>query len=108
MITLGDGTDESHRRMQAGIDDLWTYTGEMFVAHDADAPLVQAGIVADHASLREPWEKHVDAVLTEATLERPRGAFMQKGGTRGVHSEHLGYLLAEMQFLQRSYPNATW
>jgi ring-1,2-phenylacetyl-CoA epoxidase subunit PaaC len=108
VITLGDGTDESHRRMQSAIDDLWTYTGEMFVNDPGDAALIEAGIVADHAALHDGWMASIERVLAEATLERPRGTYMQRGGTRGVHTEHLGYLLAEMQFLQRAYPNATW
>jgi ring-1,2-phenylacetyl-CoA epoxidase subunit PaaC len=108
VVTLGDGTEESHRRMQAGIDDLWMYTGEMFETDPAEAPLVEAGITIDHACLREPWNTYIEPVLKEATLEKPRAAFMQRGGRHGVHTEHLGFLLAEMQFLQRSYPNAIW
>src|SRR5207249_8767659 len=105
---LGDGTDESHRRIQTAIDDLWTYTGEMFEMDDVDHALLTQGISVDLAGLREPWLDHVNGTLTEATLELPQPGWAQRGGRRGVHSEHLGFLLAEMQFLQRAYPNATW
>ncbi len=108
VIRLGDGTDVSHARMQAAIDDLWTYTGEMFVPDATELALLEAGIAADVGALATPWREHVDAVLAEATLEAPAGTFMQKGGKQGVHTEHLGHLLAEMQFLQRAYPGARW
>ena len=94
--------------MQAAIDDLWTYTGEMFAPMRSSAPLVEAGIAADVRALAAPWRQHVDAVLAEATLAAPATAHMQKGGKQGVHTEHLGHLLAEMQFLQRAYPGARW
>ena len=108
VIRLGDGTEGSHARMQAAIDDLWTYTGEMFVPDAMELALVDAGIAADVRALAAPWRGHVDAVLTEATLQAPAGTFMQKGGKQGMHTEHLGHLLAEMQFLQRAYPGACW
>jgi ring-1,2-phenylacetyl-CoA epoxidase subunit PaaC len=108
VIRLGDGTQESHRRMQAALDDLWIYTGEMLTADAADDVLASRGIVPDPASLREPWLEHVGDVLREGTLAMPSGTWMQKGGKQGRHTEHLGYILAEMQFLQRAYPNAQW
>ena len=108
VMILGDGTDDSHRRIQAAIDDLWTYTGEMFEMDNVDHALLTQGISVDLAGLREPWLDHVNGTLTEATLELPQPGWAQRGGRRGVHSEHLGFLLAEMQFLQRAYPNATW
>ena len=108
VIRLGDGTDESHARMQAAIDALWMYTGEMFVPDAIELELVAAGVAVDVRALAEPWRRHVDAVLAEATLRPPRDAFIQQGGKRGVHTEHLGHLLAEMQVLQRSYPGAQW
>ena len=104
VIRLGDGTGESHAKMQAAIDELWTYTGEMFAADPAELALAEAGIVADVRALAAPWRQRVGAVLEEATLALPADAHMQKGGKQGVHTEHLGYLLAEMQFLQRAYP----
>lgn len=108
VIRLGDGTDESHARMQAAIDNLWTYTGEMFVADADEATLIDAGIAADVRLLALPWKRRVDAVMDEATLAVPASAHMQRGGKQGVHTEHFGYLLAEMQFLQRAYPGAQW
>ncbi len=103
LIRLGDGTTESHRRAQNALDDLWPYTGELFtdtVGH--------AGIVVPPTSLRGTWNATIDGILARATLERPADRWMQSGGRGGRHTEHLGHLLAEMQFLQRSYPGATW
>jgi len=108
VIRLGDGTDESHAKMQAAIDDLWMYTGEMFTADAIELALIEAGIAADVRSLAPPWREHVEAVLREATLATPAGAFMQQGGKRGAHTEHLGHLLSEMQVLSRSHPGAQW
>ena len=108
VIRLGDGTEESHAKMQAAIDGLWTYTGEMFVPDATEQALIDAGIAADVRALEVPWRQQVDAVLAEATIAVPAGAYMQKGGKQGGHTEQLGYLLAEMQFLQRAYPNAQW
>jgi len=108
VIRLGDGTEESHARMQAALDDQWTYAGEFFVADDADTSMAEAGIAPAPASLKPAWDATVDAVLKEATLERPSGTFVHKGGRQGRHTEHLGHLLAEMQFLQRAYPGAKW
>ena len=108
LIRLGDGTEESHARAQDAVDDLWMYTGEMF---EADAPtrdLIARGVAVDPAPIRPEWDRVVDAVLAEATLTRPAQTWMQTGGRAGRHSEHLGYLLAEMQFLQRAYPGAAW
>jgi len=112
VIRLGDGTEESHARMQAAIDGLWMYTGEMFAADAVERALAERGIAADLAALEAPWRRHVDAVLAEATLAVPQDPWMQgaggRGGKQGIHTEHLGRLLAEMQFLQRAYPNAQW
>jgi ring-1,2-phenylacetyl-CoA epoxidase subunit PaaC len=108
VVRLGDGTEESHRRMERAIDDLWVYTGELFEMDEIDRTLLTQGLAIDLAALRQPWSEHVGRTLEEATLEQPKQGWAQRGGKRGVHSEHLGYLLAEMQFLQRAYPNATW
>jgi len=103
LIRLGDGTAESHRRAQAALDQLWPYTGELFT------PFPSASAIApDATTLRAAWNATVDDVLARATLTRPKHGWMQSGGRGGRHTEHLGYLLAEMQFLQRTYPNATW
>ena len=108
VIRLGDGTDESHARMQAAIDDLWTYTGEMFTPDATEIALIDVGVAADARALAAPWRERVDAVLAEATLSAPHDTYMQQGGKRGVHTEHLGHLLAEMQVLQRAYSGARW
>ena len=108
VVRLGDGTDESHRRMQDALDALWAYTGEMFVSDAKDAQVAAAGLMPDPASLKPAWEATVRDVLTAATLTIPADGFAHKGGKNGVHTEHLGYILADMQFLQRAYPGATW
>ena len=112
VIRLGDGTEDSHRRMQAAVDELWMYTGEMFDADVVDGPLIDAGIACDPRTLAAPWRQRVDAVFTEATLDVPQGTWMQgvrgRGGRQGVHTEHIGPMLAQMQWLQRAYPGAQW
>ena len=108
VIRLGDGTAESHARMQAALDDLWPYTGELFIADDVDDAVVAAGIGPEPDSLKADWHETVDGVLRAATLTVPDGDFAHKGGKHGIHTEHLGYILADMQFLQRAYPGATW
>jgi len=112
VIRLGDGTDESHGRMQKALDTLWPYTGEMFFADAVDDALVDSGIAPDARTLQEPWLAALRRVLDEATLVLPAGAWMQgsggRGGKQGVHTEHLGHLLTEMQYLQRAYPGAQW
>ena len=112
MIRLGDGTEESHARMQRALDRFWPYTGELFAADAVDAELDKRGVAPDPQSLRDPWLAAIRAVVDEATLAMPGGEWMhgsrRGGGKQGVHTEHLGHLLTEMQFLQRAYPGATW
>ncbi|GAC1045180.1 phenylacetate-CoA oxygenase subunit PaaC [Rhizobium sp. No.120] len=108
VIRLGDGTDESHRRMQEALNEHWPFTGEMFVSDDLDAELIGARVIPEPQSLKTGWDEIVTETLTEATLKRPADGYMHKGGRRGVHTEHLGYVLTELQFLQRAYPGATW
>ncbi len=108
VIRLGDGTEESHRRIQKAVNDLWTYSGEAFMADDLDNWAVENGIGVDLNSIKPIFNKTIDDVLNEATLVKPAANFMQSGGKQGTHSEHLGFLLAEMQFLQRAYPNSKW
>ncbi|MGO8916599.1 MAG: 1,2-phenylacetyl-CoA epoxidase subunit PaaC [Stellaceae bacterium] len=108
LIRLGDGTAESHRRAQAALDELWPYVGELFESDAVEQALSAEGIAVDPASLRPEWEKTMQAVIAEATLTAPAAQWMQSGGRRGRHSEHLGHLLATMQVLQRAYPGATW
>ncbi|MFN3836069.1 MAG: 1,2-phenylacetyl-CoA epoxidase subunit PaaC, partial [Glycocaulis sp.] len=101
VIRLGDGTDESHARMQAALNALWPYAGEAFLGDAADERLATAGLMPAPESLRAPWDATVNDVLEEATLARPTSGFAHKGGKQGRHSEHLGHLLAPMQWLQR-------
>jgi ring-1,2-phenylacetyl-CoA epoxidase subunit PaaC len=108
VVRLGDGTAESHRRMQEAIDRLWMYTGELFDSDAVDANLIAAEVACDPALLHAPWRQQVADVLEEATLAMPADGWMQRGSHTGRHTEHLGFLLAEMQFLQRAYPGATW
>ncbi len=108
MLKLGDGTPESHRRVQEAVDELWRYTGELFEMDDAERALVAEGIATDREALREPWRAEVSRVLQAATLQVPDDGFMQRGGREGRHTEHLGHLLAEMQIVARSYPGAEW
>jgi ring-1,2-phenylacetyl-CoA epoxidase subunit PaaC len=108
MIRLGDGTDESRRRAQTAIDDLWAYTGEMFEADASERGLIDADIAVDPATLRALWLEAVSNVLREATLKLPSSDWMQQGGRSGRHSEHLGHLLSELQSMQRTFPGVTW
>ena len=113
VVRLGDGSAESHDRMQAALTALWSFTGEMFTDDDHDRALADAGVMPLPSSLRPAWDRTVAQVLEEATLSHPGEVWQQGttgmgGGKRGVHSEHLGHLLAQMQFLQRAYPGARW
>ena len=108
VIRLGDGTDESHARVQVAVDDLWAYTGEMFGADDAERGLIDAGVAIDPTMLLPEWLSIVSHVAREATLTLPENDWMQQGGRDGRHSEHLGHLLSELQYMQRSFPGATW
>ncbi len=109
VIRLGDGTDESRARMIAALDRVWGFTDELFQMDDVDKAALAAGIGVDLEALRPAWDSHVGAVLAEAGLEKPSVTWSVKGGrTKGHHSEHLGFILAELQFMQRAYPNSTW
>jgi ring-1,2-phenylacetyl-CoA epoxidase subunit PaaC len=108
VVRLGDGTDESHGRMQAAFDGLWPYTGELFTSDAIDRELAQRGIGCELETLREPWSRHVGEIFREATLTVPPDGWMQAGGKNGRHTEHLGYLLAEMQSVRRSVPGERW
>jgi ring-1,2-phenylacetyl-CoA epoxidase subunit PaaC len=108
IVRLGDGTEESHRRAQTAIDDLWAFTGEMFEVDDDERGLIDRSIACDPASLRPQWLKTISSVVAEATLALPKSDWMQQGGRSGRHSEHLGHLLSELQSMQRSFPGATW
>ena len=108
LVRLGDGTDESHRRVQDALNDVWRFTTEMFVADEVDVALASVGVAPDLAELQPRWSARIDEVLKEATLTRPAPVAYQWHGKRGVHTEHLGHMLSEMQHLQRTYPGAQW
>ena len=108
VIRLGDGTGESHRRIGKAIDELWRYTGEMFEAAGYELQAMSEGFGVDVSKLKEPWLKNVKEILSEATLTVPEKIFMQTGGKEGRHTEHLGYILTELQYMQRAYPNSEW
>ena len=108
IIRLGDGTSESHSRIQKSIDDLWAFTGEMFAADDVDIAGSIAGLLPDLSALKTQWDVEIDRVLVEATLVRPKDGAMKMGGRTGVHTEELGTMLAEMQILPRTHPGASW
>jgi len=108
IIRLGDGTEESHERMQTAISERWAYTGELFQASAADLSASQAGFGADLNTIKLAWEDQVNQVFAQAKLSIPSNNWMQKGGKDGMHTEHLGYILAEMQYMQRAYPGMEW
>jgi len=108
IVRLGDGTEESHARAQAAIEELWAFTGEMFSVDDSERGLIDAGIAIDPAPLRSHWLKTITGVVGEATLALPNNDWMQQGGRSGRHSEHLGHLLSELQSMPRTFPGATW
>lgn len=109
VVGLGDGTEESHARMQKALDYLWPYVGEIFDTDEADEVLAEAGVVPHSSSLKDEYYALINRVLTDATLDVPQDDFAHKGGRTGArHTEHLGHLLATMQWLQRAYPGAEW
>jgi ring-1,2-phenylacetyl-CoA epoxidase subunit PaaC len=108
VIRLGDGTDESHARLQSALDRLWPFTRELFDADDVDAEMCAAGVAPDLQAMQRGWSGRIAGVLAAATLQRPKETPFAWYGKRGQHSEHLGYLLAELQYLQRMYPGASW
>lgn len=108
MLRMGDGTEESHRRAQQALDYLWPYAGELFIPTEFEAELAGEGVTPDVTKLKAPWLLRVKSVLEEATLSIPENEHVYKGGKWGMHTEHLGYVLAEMQSLARTYPDAKW
>jgi ring-1,2-phenylacetyl-CoA epoxidase subunit PaaC len=108
VVTLGDGTPESHARAQRAVDDLWRYTGELFMVDAVDREVHDAKLGVDPSTLSERWHSEVEKTLAEATLTIPATNYMQRGGREGKHTEHLGHMLAEMQIVARSHPGATW
>ncbi len=108
MIRLGDGTDISHEKMQKAVNELWEYTGELFMPSAIDTAAEQAGIAPDLIALKAEWNDKVKTIFEIATLSIPENTYHQKGGKNGSHTEHLGFILTDMQFLQRAYPGAKW
>ncbi len=108
LVRLGDGTELSHERVQGSLDRLWRYCGEMFAGDAVDAVVRDEMNGPDLDAIRAEWQADVDALLVEATLQQPEEPWTEWQGRSGIHTEHLGYLVAEMQFLQRAYPGATW
>ncbi|HEY9085750.1 MAG TPA: 1,2-phenylacetyl-CoA epoxidase subunit PaaC [Candidatus Tyrphobacter sp.] len=108
MIRLGDGTEESHTRTQRAVDELWRYTGELFLGDEVDAAMLEAGIGFDPPALLDPWFERVHTAFSSAMLEIPGDTWMQRGGKQGTHTEQLSYLLVEMQALPRAMPEAVW
>jgi ring-1,2-phenylacetyl-CoA epoxidase subunit PaaC len=108
VLKLGDGTEESHARAQRAVDDLWRFTGELFLADDTDRTVAAEGLGVDPSTLESDWRSQVLDVLERATLTISDTAYMQRGGREGRHTEHLGHMLAEMQIVARSHPGASW
>jgi len=105
---LGDGTEESKAKMQEAIDALWRFTDELFIMTEAEKEMAKEGIGVDISEFRGKYYEEVSAILREATLTIPENKYFAKGGKEGIHSEHMGYLLADLQYMQRTYPNMTW
>ena len=108
LIRLGDGTGESNTIVQDALEEIWMYTGELFEMDNLDAELLNSGIAVDNSALKSEWDRMVNNTLAKAKLTRPEAAYMATGGKKGLHTEYLGFILSEMQFLQRAYPNAKW
>ena len=108
LIRLGDGTTESHKKVQESLNNLWEYTGDLFEMNEVDELLIKDRVAVDLSVVKKEWDKTVNEVLEKATLARPQDAYMHSGRLEAIHSEYLGHLIAEMQFLQRAYPTAKW
>ncbi len=108
LIRLGDGTGESNTKVQDALEELWMYTGELFEMDNLDTELLKSGVAVDNSALKSEWDRMVNKTLVKAKLTRPEDAYMATGGKKGLHTEYLGFILSEMQFLQRAYPDAKW
>jgi len=108
VVRFGQGTEESHQRIQHGLDEIWCYTGELFEMNEVDEVLLKEGIAVDLKTVKNKWEQSVHELMAKAGLTLPVNAFMQSGSRKGIHTEHLGFILAEMQYLPRTYPGAKW
>ena len=107
-LRLGDGTAESHKRMQKAVDDLWMFTGEFFEMDNLDTFLLHQQIAVDVTSIKNEWQSYISTTLSLAKLLVPADSYMQTGSKKGIHTENLGHILSEMQYLQRAYPDAKW
>lgn len=108
VVRLGDGTEESKKKIQESINNLWDYTGDMFDTDEHIDALIKEGVAPDYSLIKENWKNTVSEVLIRATLTIPEDGYMQQGSLEGRHSEYLGHLLGDMQYLPRAYPTATW
>ena len=108
VIRLGDGTEKSNQKIQKSLNDLWQFTGEFFEMDEIDQKMYKEGIGVNNSSLKSEWDKIVNTTLKQSNLKRPEDGYMQSGSKNGMHTEHLGHLLSEMQFLPRAYPDAKW
>ncbi len=108
LIRLGDGTNYSNKKIQDSLNEIWQFTGELFEMDEIDIELLNKNIAIDNRRLKNEWDKIVNDIFLKAKLIRPENSYMATGGKKGIHTENLGYILAEMQYLQRAYPNAKW
>lgn len=108
ILRLGDGTAESHERIQRSLNEIWEYTGDLFAMNEVDTTMISAGIGVDLSALKKDWETAIAPIIEKATLKKPADAYMHSGSRDGVHTEHLGFILTEMQYLPRAYPDAKW
>jgi ring-1,2-phenylacetyl-CoA epoxidase subunit PaaC len=108
VIRFGNGTDESLARLQKGLDEMWEFTGELFEMNEVDETLMKHGVAVNLDELKPKWEKEISALLEQASIKKPESTYMQKGSRKGLHGEHLSYILAEMQSLPRMHPEAKW
>ena len=105
---FGDGTEESHNKAQTAVNELWQYTGELFEMNEVDEILIKEGIAVDLNAVKSKWENHMSGLLEKSTLTKPESGYMQTGSRKAIHTEHLAFILAEMQALPRMYPDAKW
>lgn len=108
VIRLGDGTEESRRRIEEAIDQLWPFSGELFMMTATEKALLKQAVIPDYSTIKNSWQGHVAKVFGEATLAVPEKVWMQSGGKEGRHTEHLGFILTQLQYLQRAYPGLEW
>lgn len=107
-LRLGKGTQVSHEKIQTAFNEIWMYTGELFEMDDVDQSLIELGIAVDLANIKNSWTNHMNNIMQEANIDIPNIDYMQTGSRKGIHTEYLGHMLSEMQYLQRAYPDAIW